>query len=183
MARSHPYGDGDIKNQVDWSGYNPEDFAKEVAEAERLLNSEVKPQETSKWTIIINADAVQYNNNLFEMSQKQGFNWDLHELSFLPLAEQTAVCEIENKWPTVWTIYINSENVHFSFNDRRGLLCFARYEEAHRFAEQLCASVGINVVAKEQTTKVVREECDREDKLIGFVPSKTLVTPSMFGLL
>lgn len=183
MARSHPYGDGGIQNQADWSDYDPEAFAKEVAEAERLLNTETKAEEISKWTIIMNADIIQNNNNLFETSQERGFKWDLHGLSVLQLAERTAVREIENHLATVWTVHVASEGeIHFSFNDRRGLLCFARWDEAHRFADQLSASLGIDAVAKEQITKVIRAECDREDKLIGFVPSETLVTPAMLGI-
>lgn len=139
---------------------------------------------TSKWTIIMNTDIIQWKNNLLEASRKQGLAIKITGITVIRLAEQTAVKEIENRLDTVWFIQIDDgDAVHFTTNAREeGLLCFMRKDEATRFADQLSADMSAaRVTPTEIKTQKVRAMSDETGMLIGIVPTETLVSPAMLG--
>lgn len=68
-------------------------------------------QKVSKWTIIMNSDLIQWQNNLFETSRNGGVTGDMNGLAVIRLTEETAVTEIESQMESVWTIRINDDDI------------------------------------------------------------------------
>lgn len=182
LTRSHSYGNGGLDNRLDWSDFDPEEMARQVAEAEYMYKANPIVHTTSPWTILMGLDLIQVQNNLVEAARQYGFQWDLSEISVERLADATAVREIQEKHETIWQVIVDEAPVSFSLGpEGDGPVCFFREEEATRFAEQYTADGGGSATAVEVNTLEVRKECDARGGLIGIIPCGTLVTPAMLG--
>lgn len=160
---------------------------KEIAEAEANFKP-ADPDGMKKWAIVMSADIIQYNNNLFKASQEKGYNWDLAGVQVVPIHETIARKCIEADTFDLWVLEMGSEGIlSFSIHDDdqavddgdEVLLTFSDKDEAQRFSDQLVAE-GQDPRLKKVPIGTLKEFCKREGMILGLVPEKTLVTPGQF---
>lgn len=190
LARSHPYGDGGVPQEVDWTGYDREKLKKEFEEAERLYREEEIQREKeyqTPWAIVMSADIIQWDNNLFKESQEPGFNWDLSGINVVRMCERTALRALPSDTARLWAIQLKPESLLTFSVTREGeeqdkdnyLLVFETKEEAVRFADGLTAD-GENATLMDIAISTLKSICKDNNLVLGLVPAETLVSASKF---
>lgn len=160
----------------------------DIAEAE----ANFKPAEDSmgQWAIVMSADILQWNNNLFQASAEEGFKWDLAGVNVVPIHESIARRCIEVDVFDLWVLEMGNEGVlSFAMHDEgqavddgtEVLLTFSIEEEAQRFVDQLAAD-GKEAKVRLVPIKSLKELCKQDGMILGLVPAKTLVSPGQFNM-
>lgn len=187
MARSHPYGNGGLPDKPDYSDWDREALMKEIAEAEAKFVP-ADPDGMKKWVLVMAADIIQWNNNLFKASKEQGFEWDLSGINVVAIHENIARKCIEPDTSDLWILLMGEEGVlSFGIHDKdqsadegdEVLLAFSMKDEAQRFADQLIAE-GMDPKLRLVPIPALKEFCRKDGMILGLVPAKTLVTPGQF---
>lgn len=188
LAKSHPYGDGGIPQEVDWTGYDPVELKKEIEEAERLFKEGLEGREDeTPWAIVMSADIIQWDNNLFEASKEHGFNWDLSGVNVVRMSEQTARTALPSDTQRLWAMKFEPSGLlTFSVGNEDGdasddqyLLAFETNDEAVRFADGLAAD-GYKVIPTDISILTLKSICKERTLILGVVPAETLVSSSLF---
>lgn len=189
LAKSHPYGNGGVPTEIDWTGYDEDEMQAEIAEAERLFRQRSPPDDSLliPWAIVMSADIIQWNNNLFEASRKEGFSWNLQGVNVVRMSEQTARRALPSDLTRLWTVRLEPDGLlTFSTGKPedgsipdRFLLVFEAYNEAVRFADRLVAD-GVSAAAADVPVVTLKTACREENLILGVVPQDTLVSPSQF---
>lgn len=188
LAKSHAHGNGGVDNRVDWTGFDADALKAEIAEAEEKLSMQ-PAQATSPWVVLMNSDIIQSRNNLFAASQESGqpaLRLEMDNVVTARFSENSMRRAVEDDLQHVWLVQADGNGpyveVHINEADV-AVLCFSRFDEADRFAQQMNAEEGDtpHVAPIKHETIAVRETCVANEKLVGLVPSGTLVSPSMLG--
>lgn len=184
LAEKRVPRNGGVNNRVDWTDYDPEKLEREVAEAEYMMKHHPIVHTVSPWTILMGTDMIQHENNIVEARRQYDLpvEWDPSRLIIQRMSDVTAVREIQGNHKSIWQVIVDEIPIAVSLEpEGEGPLCFLGSDEANRFAEQITAEGGLEAKAVEVDTMDVRKACDEENRLIPFVPSGTLVTPTMLG--
>lgn len=172
-----------MDNRADFSNYDPVAFAAEVAAAEEWAKTKPTPEEIiSPWRIVMSADLIQWNNNLFKESAAKGFSWDLNGIGVIVMAKQEADAVLEQS-PKLWIIDMGGSLVSIRQQDTGSqlLLAFQQREEVDRFVDGLEADGHEQVEVELLHYKEIERLATAQGAKMGLVPPKTLVSPNQFG--
>lgn len=143
----------------------------------------------SNWVLVLSADIIQWNNNLFHTSIANGYSWDLRGIKVVHMAEQTARRSIIDRMTALYAVEMGqaSDELLAVRVERRGddveeyhlILAFEGEDEVGRFAELLKAE---GHTAKEKLVAVdeLDRECEQRGVLVGVVPSRAFISPMQF---
>lgn len=139
--------------------------------------------------LVISADIIQWNNNLFRASVANGFSWNLRGIKVVRMAEQTARRSIMEKTTALYTVQMGQlldellavrvEGGSEGIEGYELILAFKSKDEVGRFVELLKAE---GHVARESLIAVddLNRECEQRGVLVGLVPSRALISPMQF---
>lgn len=178
MTNAHPYGNGGLINEPDWTGFDPDALDAELADAKERMRTEHR-EHNGPWAIVLNADIIQWNNNLFNASRAAGFSWDLNGIRIVRLSAITAKRDIEDVNPDLFNIDVDGKPYTFFTGTMYGMLAFTGQDEANRFAEMLRAEGKHPVCVEKHPTTILRDTCHNNSILLGVVPMRTLISPDM----
>ena len=183
LKTAHPYGNGNIDMTLDWTGWDPKELARQVAEAEAgLKNEQLDKMKVSCWKIAMNPEMILHGNRVWEESVKAGFSADISGLKLLPMMEPVAEIEIEASYENLWVVTADEKDVQVTTsNGKSVLLCFSREEEARIYANELRDSLESDskVDLVQRVPKDIRAEYEPQGSLLGLVPAHSVVTPSL----
>lgn len=190
LPKSHPYGNGGIPSKPDYTGWDEARLMEEFAEVEANFRPASEDPGIVKWAIVMSADILQWDNNLFKASVEHGFQWDLRGINVVPIHERTARRCIERDTTDLWVLLIGDEGVLSVSLHELGqsvdegtevLLTFPLEEDAERFADQLAAD-GKSVNTRLISIDSLKQLCTQDDMILGLVPARTLVSPAQFNM-
>lgn len=194
LARSHPYGNGGIPTELDYTGFDAEATRKQFAEIDREMALHgLEPQFLSYWALVLSTDLIQWKNNLFQASAANGYSWNLRGINVVRMAERTARRAIEETTESLYVVEVGegtsegrSEVLAVGVEGRDEgserydlILTFERKEEVGRFVQLLEAE---GCVARERLMGIseLNKKCKERGVLLGVVPCSALISPLQF---
>lgn len=193
LARSHPFGNGGIPTELDFSNFDPAKtrakFA--AADAEYEASPDRSTDHISNWALLICPDIIQWNNNIFKASVEAGFNWDLRDVKLVRIAERTARRDIEQQISELYVVQLGDEGVDEflvvnacgkgSDDADKFLLTFEEHEDVTRLVD-LIISDGHHARAVRMSTATLKQHAEAQNLLLALAPSHSLISPAQIGM-
>lgn len=167
---------------ADFSGYDEAAAKASMAEERRRFEETPKERGPSLWALVMSADIIQWDNNLFKTSREEGLQFELDGVAVVRVSERTAFRAFDSRVAALWTVSLAADEALVIADDAgtaRLLLAFEREDEAVRFASLLAAD-GTPATPANTPISAIKQMCAAGDALIGLVPAGTLVTPGQF---